>query len=85
MSAEIPIHVFTPETAKEELARLAEVLDRANRAYHTHDAPDISDADYDTLKRRNAGIEAANEERWALIQKLEGMGVDFKNYDYQLP
>ncbi|MEO1412967.1 MAG: ankyrin repeat domain-containing protein [Bacteroidota bacterium] len=37
------------------------------------------------LKQRNAGIEAANEERWALIQKLEGMGVDFKNYDYQLP
>ncbi|MEO0380037.1 MAG: NAD-dependent DNA ligase LigA [Pseudomonadota bacterium] len=58
MSAEIPIQDLTPEIAKEELARLAQVLDRANRAYHTHDAPDISDADYDTLKRRNAGIEA---------------------------
>jgi DNA ligase (NAD+) len=33
-------------------------LQDANRAYHTEDAPEITDADYDALKRRNAAIEA---------------------------
>lgn len=46
------------EEARAELAHLAEQLSRANRAYHTEDAPEISDADYDRLKRRNAEIEA---------------------------
>ncbi|WP_411976441.1 NAD-dependent DNA ligase LigA [Sulfitobacter faviae] len=41
-----------------ELARLAEVLRAANTAYHTEDAPEISDAEYDALKRRNVEIEA---------------------------
>lgn len=44
--------------AQEELARLAAAIAEANRAYHTLDAPEISDADYDALKRRNAAIEA---------------------------
>lgn len=44
--------------ARAELARLAEVLAEANTAYHVKDAPDLSDADYDALKRRNTDIEA---------------------------
>ena len=42
----------------EELAALAGALAEANRAYHQADAPEISDAEYDALKRRNAAIEA---------------------------
>ncbi|MFC3616382.1 NAD-dependent DNA ligase LigA [Lutimaribacter marinistellae] len=45
--------------ARSELARLADLLARANKAYHTEDAPEISDAEYDALKRRNAEIETA--------------------------
>ncbi len=41
-----------------ELDRLAAELTQANRAYHTLDAPTISDADFDAIKRRNAAIEA---------------------------
>ena len=44
--------------AQAELLRLSAVLADANTAYHTLDAPILSDADYDALKRRNAAIEA---------------------------
>ncbi|MEO0654003.1 MAG: NAD-dependent DNA ligase LigA [Pseudomonadota bacterium] len=44
--------------AKAELAALADILATANRDYHTADAPSLSDAEYDRLKRRNAAIEA---------------------------
>ncbi|MDX1780496.1 MAG: NAD-dependent DNA ligase LigA [Thalassovita sp.] len=43
--------------AKAELERLSRLLDAANVAYHGKDAPEISDAEYDALKRRNAEIE----------------------------
>jgi DNA ligase (NAD+) len=53
-----PVDDLTQEEARQELAALADVLAAANRAYHTEDAPDLSDAEYDQLKRRNAAIEA---------------------------
>ncbi|WP_113910889.1 NAD-dependent DNA ligase LigA [Roseovarius dicentrarchi] len=49
---------LTEQEAKAELERLAETLLRADAAYHGEDAPLVSDADYDSLKRRNAEIEA---------------------------
>ncbi|MCU9837563.1 NAD-dependent DNA ligase LigA [Ruegeria sp. WL0004] len=48
---------MSEEEAAKELSRLAEILTRANLAYHSKDAPEISDAEYDSLKRRNAAIE----------------------------
>ncbi|MFT6452771.1 MAG: DNA ligase (NAD+) [Halocynthiibacter sp.] len=46
------------DQAASELERLAEILLRANVAYHSKDAPQITDADYDAAKLRNAQIEA---------------------------
>ncbi|WP_300029875.1 NAD-dependent DNA ligase LigA [uncultured Roseobacter sp.] len=49
---------LTEAEARAELKRLANVLARANEDYHGKDAPQISDAEYDALKRRNAKIES---------------------------
>ncbi|MBY6005357.1 NAD-dependent DNA ligase LigA [Salipiger bermudensis] len=54
---EIAVDALSENQAQAELARLAELLAQANRAYHTEDAPEISDAEYDSLKRRNLEIE----------------------------
>jgi DNA ligase (NAD+) len=52
------VEAMSEAEARDELARLADAIAAANAAYHTLDAPEISDADYDALKRRNAAIEA---------------------------
>ncbi|WP_071675711.1 NAD-dependent DNA ligase LigA [Nioella nitratireducens] len=44
--------------ARTRLAELARLIARANAAYHSEDAPEITDADYDALKRENAALEA---------------------------
>jgi DNA ligase (NAD+) len=48
----------TEAEAAAELERLASEIARHNRLYHGEDAPEISDAEYDALMRRNAELEA---------------------------
>jgi DNA ligase (NAD+) len=52
-----PVENLTEEQAAAELAYLAAEIARNDELYHGHDAPQISDADYDALKRRNDAIE----------------------------
>ena len=56
--ADRPVEALTEREAEAELAHLAKALAAANLAYHAADAPEITDAAYDALKRRNAAIEA---------------------------
>ncbi|WP_312223476.1 NAD-dependent DNA ligase LigA [Rhizobium rhizoryzae] len=59
MAAEqISVESLDEEQAAAELAFLAAEIARHDLLYHGGDAPEISDADYDALKRRNDAIEA---------------------------
>jgi DNA ligase (NAD+) len=53
-----PVEQLTRKQAEAELHRLAAEIARHEIAYHQHDAPEVTDAEYDALRRRNAAIEA---------------------------
>lgn len=53
-----PVTELDEGTAAAELPGLIAAIEAANTAYHALDAPEISDADYDALKRRLIEIEA---------------------------
>jgi len=55
--ATIAVEELDEVRAARELRRLAREIAKHNEAYHTHDAPVVSDADYDVLKQRNLAIE----------------------------
>ena len=54
---EIPVRELMDLEASAELARLGAVIAKHDAAYYQNDAPTISDADYDALRRRNQAIE----------------------------
>ncbi len=51
------VKTLTHAAAAGEVAALTRAITEANRTYHTEDAPEISDAAYDALKRRLLAIE----------------------------
>jgi DNA ligase (NAD+) len=52
------VEKLTLAEARRELVRLAEEIAAHDRRYYQEDAPSISDAEYDALRKRNAAIEA---------------------------
>ena len=54
-----PVADLTEAEAVEELTKLADEIAAHDIRYLQDEAPSISDAEYDALKRRNADIEAA--------------------------
>jgi len=57
-TAAIPVEALDETQAEAELARLAAEIAEHDRRYYTEDAPIVSDAAYDALRRRNDAIEA---------------------------
>jgi DNA ligase (NAD+) len=56
--SDTPVDQLTPADAKAELMRLALEIGAHDRRYYQDDAPSVSDAQYDELRKRNAAIEA---------------------------
>lgn len=54
---EIAVDKLTEAEAARELERLAREIARHDHLYNTQDSPQIPDADYDALRRRNLAIE----------------------------
>src|SRR5690606_27441505 len=52
------VELLNEAEAVEELARLAREISYHDTRYHGEDAPVITDAEYDALRRRNQAIEA---------------------------
>jgi DNA ligase (NAD+) len=52
-----PVELLTEDEAKADLERLAQEIAQSDRLYYQEDAPRISDAEYDSLRRRNDKIE----------------------------
>src|SRR6266513_275220 len=57
-ASKIPVVDLTEAQAKAELERLAAEIGAHDRRYYQEDAPTVSDAAYDALRRRNEEIEA---------------------------
>ena len=57
-AAEKPVDQLSATEAEAELTRLAVEIAEHDRLYYQQDAPRISDAQYDGLRRRNSAVEA---------------------------
>ncbi|MBZ9765893.1 NAD-dependent DNA ligase LigA [Mesorhizobium sp. CA6] len=55
--SEKPVDSLSEGEAADELKQLAAEIAEHDRRYHTEDAPTITDAEYDALRRRNLAIE----------------------------
>ena len=55
---DIPVGQLTEEQASSEVNELAEIIAHHDRLYYEKDQPEITDAEYDALRRRNNAIEA---------------------------
>ena len=68
-SGTIDVDALTPAQGKAEHARLEAELKKHDEAYHQRDAPIVSDAEYDALRRRYESI----EERFPDLRTLESL------------
>lgn len=66
---------LTAEAARAEFLALEQQLQEADLAYHQADAPEISDAEYDSLKRRYRALAAAHPDLAEQATRLDSVGA----------
>src|SRR6202521_626837 len=69
--AEIDVESLTEKQAKAEHARLEAEIKQHDERYYQKDAPSVSDAEYDALRRRYGAI----EERFPDLRTLDSLSV----------
>ncbi|WAC28851.1 NAD-dependent DNA ligase LigA [Ancylobacter sp. SL191] len=70
-----PVATLTAEAAAKEHARLGEEIAGHDRRYYQDDAPTVSDAEYDALRRRYEAIEAQFPELRGIDSLSEKVGA----------
>ncbi len=89
IAADAEIESFSEDEARAELHRLHEALGKADRLYFEKDAPQLTDAAYDALKRRYQAIERAFPELKrpdSLSDKVAGAPVEgFAKVRHEVP
>ncbi|MEA2975298.1 MAG: ligase [Alphaproteobacteria bacterium] len=70
-TAKTPVQDLTPKQAKAEHARLGVEIAAHDKRYYQQDAPSVSDAEYDVLRRRYEAIEA----RFPDLRTLESLSM----------
>lgn len=87
--ADKEIESFSEAEAHAEIDRLHELLSEADRLYFENDAPDISDAAYDAMKRRYLALEIAfpqHKRADSLSEKVAGAPVEgFAKVRHEVP
>lgn len=76
---DIPVHELTRDQAAEELKALAKDLAWNDELYYIHNAPAISDAEYDALAKRNTEIETRFPDLKVEGSRSERVGVHMAN------
>src|ERR1700732_5230087 len=77
----VPLDTLTKAQAKVELKRLVLEIESHDRLYYQEDAPKISDADYDELRKRVGAIEARFPELVtgdSPSQKMDGLSLSLR-------
>ncbi len=86
---ETPVAALTPDDAAKDHAALADEIAGHDVRYHQEDAPTVSDADYDQLRRRYEAIEArfpALKDAAGLSQKVGAApAARFAKVTHQVP
>src|SRR5262245_50250436 len=67
--SKLAVDEMTPRQAQREHARLEAEIRKHDEAYYQKDAPTVSDAEYDALRRRYAAI----EEKFPELRTMESL------------
>ena len=71
-----PVAKLDEKEARAELKKLGEAIRRADGAYYQDDAPEITDAAYDALRKRLLAIEARFPELKRADSPTDKVGAD---------